>query len=146
MKHTIIFHLPIILFLGAFLACQPSTGPQKWDGEYQLYQANGCQSGELSKAAVGDSCFSYQFDADLIIDFRVSANCCPDSNRFVLSTDIRSDTIAISVQDTAANLCLCTCNYIVHAEFYDMPEDMYYVNVLAGDGQLLYKKEVWRIF
>jgi len=145
MKYTIISLLPVLLF-GAFLACQPSTESQQWGGEFQLYQANGCQSGELSKAAVGDSCFNYQFDADLILDFRVSANCCPDSNRFVLSTDIRSDTIAISVQDTAANLCLCTCNYIVHAEFYDMPEDMYYVNIVAGDGQLLYEEEVWRIF
>ncbi len=145
MRHTIISLLPVLLF-GAFLACQPSTESQQWGGEFQLYQANGCQSGELSKAAVGDSCFAYQFDTDLILDFRVSANCCPDSNRFVLSTDMRSDTIAISVQDTAANLCLCTCNYIVHAEFYDMPEDMYYVNILAGDGQLLYEEEVWRIF
>lgn len=145
MKYTIIYLLPVLLF-GAFLACQPSTESQQRGGEFHLYQANGCQSGDLSKAAVGDSCFTYQFDADLILDFCVSANCCPDSNRFVLSTDMRSDTIAISVQDTAANLCLCTCNYIVHAEFYDMPEDMYYVNILAGDGQLLYEEEVWRIF
>lgn len=145
MRHTIISLLPVLLF-GAFLACQSATESQQWGGEFQLYQANGCQSGELSKAAVGDSCFSYQFDADLILDFRVSANCCPDSNRFVLSTDIRSDTIAITVQDTAANLCLCICNYIVHAEFYDMPEDMYHVNIVAGDGQLLYEEEVWRIF
>jgi hypothetical protein len=145
MKYIIISFLPILLF-GAFLACQPSTESQKWGGECQLYQVNGCQGGELSKAAIGDSSFTYQFDSDLILDFRVSANCCPDSNRFTLQQAIQNDSITITVLDTAANLCFCDCSYIIHAEFYDMPEDMYYVDVLAGDGQLLHREEVWRIF
>ena len=145
MKYTIISFLPILL-LGAFLACEQSPEPQKWGGEYQLYQVNGCQDGELSKAATGDSCFTYQFDSDLILDFCVSANCCPDSGRFTLEQAIQNDSITITVLDTAANLCFCDCSYIIHAEFYDMPEDMYYVDILTGDGQLLYRQEVWRIF
>ena len=143
MKHKIISYMPI-LFLGAFLACQPSTEPQTWDGEYQLYQVNGCQGGGLSKSITGDSCFDYQFDTDLILDFCVNANCCPDSNRFDLSYEIKHDTIEVAVKDTAADLCRCICSYIIHAEFYDLPEDKYYVNVLTGDGQLAYEQYVHR--
>lgn len=145
MKYTIISLMPILL-LGTFLACKPSTEPREWGGEYQLYQVDGCQTIDLGKSAVGEPCFNYQFDADLILDFCMSANCCPDSNRFALSQAIQDDSITITVQDTAANLCFCDCSYTIRAEFYDMPEDKYYVNVLTADGLLLYEEEVWRIF
>jgi hypothetical protein len=138
--------LPLLL-LGLSIACKTTpTDPKEWGGQFQLAQVDGCQSGSLSKAAVGDSLFSYQFDDDLLLDFRVTGNCCPDSNRFELSHEIFGNDITIIVADTAADLCLCVCPYVIHAEFYDMPEDMYVVHVMTDDEEILHEEDVWRIF
>ncbi|UCD38293.1 MAG: hypothetical protein JSW54_02085 [Fidelibacterota bacterium] len=147
MKTTRISTLLPLLLLGLFVACNnSSTESQEWDGQFQLAQVNGCQSGSLGKASVGDSLFSYEFEDDLLIDFRVSGNCCPETDRFELSHAIVSKSITITVADTAADLCLCTCPYTIHTEFYDMPEDMYVVTVVTDDGEVLHEEDVWRIF
>jgi hypothetical protein len=36
-----------------------------------------------------------------------------------------NDTIRVIVADTAAHLCRCSCNYMLHAELYDLPLDGY---------------------
>ncbi|MFB0515089.1 MAG: hypothetical protein ACETWG_00610 [Candidatus Neomarinimicrobiota bacterium] len=146
MKTTVVSLLPILLLFGVFPACDSSTESKPWNGQVQLTPINGCQSGSLSKAFVGDSLFSYQFDDDLLLDFRVTGNCCPDSNRFVLAHEIMGKSITIIVADTAADLCFCTCSYLIHTEFYDMPEDMYVVHVVTDDGEIIHAKEVWRVF
>lgn len=126
-----------VLVLGAWLACDRSTGPEQ---EHLLYQITGCGGG-LAKSFVADSCFSYQFGTDLIIDFCVTANCCPDSNRFDLSYETRHDTIAIAVQDTAARLCRCICPYVIHAEFHELPLDHYTIQCMY-DNRVAYNEEV----
>lgn len=146
MKTIRISMLSAFVLLGLSIACKTtSTEPKEWDGQFQLVQVNGCQSGGLGKYVVGDSLFSYQFEDDLLLDFRVTANCCPDSNRFVLDQEVHGDTVTITVWDIAPDLCLCICPYLIHAEFYDMPEDKYLVRVLMGGGEVVHEEDVWRI-
>ncbi|NVM56579.1 MAG: hypothetical protein HWN51_00445 [Desulfobacterales bacterium] len=119
------------LILSAWLTCEKSTKSEPWSGEYTLFQVPGCQSNALAKSFSKDSCFTYQFDTDLLIDFYVNGNCCPDSNRFDLFSEIRHDTIAITVLDTAGRGCWCICDYIIHAEFSGLLLDSYVIDIYA---------------
>lgn len=134
----------ILLWIACiFFSCSDkSTGPENQQTAL-LYQIAGCQHGGLAKSSLSDSCFSYQFQKDLVIDFCASANCCPDSNRFRLSYGIRNDTIAVVVADTAANLCYCICGYIIHAEFRDLPLDEYLFSC-SYNGKLQYVEKLHR--
>ncbi|UCD38292.1 MAG: hypothetical protein JSW54_02080 [Fidelibacterota bacterium] len=140
----------ILFILIASFACDhftvkdESTQPDPWDGEALLYQAGGCQAASFYKTALVDS-FSYQFGDDLILDFFVSSNCCPDTNRFELFSSVDEDTIAITVVDTAQHLCHCTCPYRIHTEFIDLPLDEYTV-VVNYYGEVAYLEEVQRGF
>ncbi|MDZ7304709.1 MAG: hypothetical protein ONB44_21485 [candidate division KSB1 bacterium] len=123
--------IKFILLSWAFLSML-SCAKQPTDSENEerpvraeLRQIPGCSGHGLTKAAFADSCFSYKFTQDLVVDFCVSANCCPDSNRFQFAYEVRHDTIAVAVADTAANLCRCICDYVIHAEFSDLPRDRY---------------------
>ncbi len=138
--------LALFVFISMSAGCKSTAAPEQWDGEYLLQSINGCQRDNLAKDTIVDSCFVYQFDNDLVLDFCVTANCCPDSNRFELSQEVRNDSITITVADTAANLCDCICPYIIHVEYFDLPEDMYYVRVLMADGELVREEQIWRIF
>jgi hypothetical protein len=116
------------LALIGVLSCSDSpTKSEKEQPEVQavLRQIPGCGGHGLTKAAGGDSCFSYKFTQNLVVDFCVAANCCPDSNRFELAHVIHNDTIFVAVADTAANLCRCICNYVIHAEFAGLSRDQY---------------------
>ena len=55
----------------------------------------------------------------------LSGNCCPDSDRFAMSYDVRSDSLFVTATDTAARMCLCTCSYILQAKFANLPLDRY---------------------
>lgn len=138
MKYSSLF-IPVLI-LGLWLACDRSTGPEQ---HHLLYQISGC-GGELAKSFVADSCFTYQFDTDLVIDFCVTANCCPDSSRFALSHEIIHDNITITVQDTAARLCRCICNYVIHTEFYELPLEHYIVRVNVDTSHVAYEESVRR--
>jgi len=130
----------ILLFiLGIWVACEKVTSPKQED---LLYQIEGCNEG-IAKVFTADSCFTYQFETDLVVDFCVTANCCPDSDRFNLSSQITQNTITITVQDTASDLCLCTCPYVVHAEFYSLQLDHYFIQCMY-DGDIVYWEEVGR--
>lgn len=125
-------------------ACNDTgTNPENAQGSAKLYQIEGCQRTGVEKSFPGDSCFSYMFTEDLTVDFCVSANCCPDSNRFALSYKISGDTIAAAIADTAANLCRCTCTYVIHAEFSRLRLDRY-VLVCTYEGITVYKEGVYR--
>lgn len=104
-----------------------STQPQE---SVSLNQIPGCQHLRLNKSESSDSCFTYTFKKDLVLDFCASGNCCPDKNRFDLSSKIFNDTIQIVVKDTAQNLCKCNCNYIIHGEFKELPADRYVIKLL----------------
>jgi hypothetical protein len=82
-----------------------------------------------------DSIFSYSFSQNLILDFSAIGNCCPDSNRFTLGQEIRSDTIIITVIDTSQNLCRCNCLYMIHVEMLNLIQDNYTVRCRLGNGQ-----------
>lgn len=141
------------LLLGiAGLAClsviscsQQPTNAEKEQTEVRavLSQIPGCRNHATAKAALKDSCFSYQFAQTLVVDFCVSANCCPDSGRFDLTYEIRNDTIDVAVADTAANLCRCVCTYVIHAEFTGLRRDRYVFCCHDGDT-VMYAEAVER--
>ena len=136
----------LVVFLVTFLlnlfACSGTVTDIK-DEKSIMYQIAGCQSNGLAKTNIEDSCFTYTFNQSLIIDFCVSANCCPDSNRFELSNNIRNDTIFVAVTDTAAQLCHCICDYKIHFEKYNLPLNSYLFYCSYND-EILYAVRVIR--
>ena len=110
-------------------------------------QIPGCQNNILNKLTSGDLCFSYTFRQELDLQFCVSGNCCPDSNRYVLASKFAFDTLEIAVKDTAANLCKCICKYFIKARFEDLTKDRYIVKCVQEesiDKKVLYLQEVNR--
>ena len=91
-----------------------------------------------------DSVFTYSFENNLILDFSVSGNCCPDSNRFSVSHLFNGDTLNIVVADTALNGCRCMCPYMIEADFQDLSKDSYLVICERPSGYLLHKVRVYR--
>jgi hypothetical protein len=142
---TTLLRVRFILISGllAFSCSDKGTTPGNIQQANQLYQIPGCQRGLIPKSSGGDSCFSYQFAADLLVDFCVAANCCPDSNRFSIAARIFGDTIKVAVHDTAAQECRCLCAYAIHSEFSDLPLDRYRFICLYGDS-VKYAVEVLR--
>ncbi len=108
-----------------------------------IYQIPGCQNNLLTKSSINDSCFNYTFNQILIVDFCVSANCCPNSNRFDLSDKISNDTLFVAVTDTAAQLCHCICDYKIHFEKYNLPLNSYLFYCSYND-EILYAVRVIR--
>ena len=117
-----------IFLTSCFVSCSEDS-PIKTTNEDIVFTANqipGCNgSFTLDKVSVSGSCFSYTFDDTLKIDFCVPGNCCPDSDRFVTNYDIKSDTLFVTVADTAENLCYCICNYVIHIEVTGLPNERY---------------------
>lgn len=112
-----------------------------------LQQIPGCQKNKLDKLSSGDSCFSYTFGKNLDLQFCVSGNCCPDSNRYVLSSKFSYDTLEIAVKDTADNLCKCLCVYFIKAQFENLMKDRYIIKCVQEDiidNKVLYLQEVIR--
>ena len=110
---------------------------------YSLYQVPGCGNTGLARLSSNDSCFTYDFDRVLYLSWCVPANCCPDSNRFALSSKVRLDTIIVAVRDTAQRNCRCTCPYTICASFAELPLDRY-VFLVQYDGSLYYREVVYR--
>ena len=131
-----------------FNNCDQSTDP----GSKQDFvkQVGGCGgSASLDKVSLlTDSCFTYNFDESLITEFCVNGNCCPDTNRFAAEYDITNSTIDVYVEDIAPNLCLCICNYTMHAEFNDLTQNNYLFQVFFRESDstntLLYSENVYR--
>ena len=98
-------------------------------------QVSGCVLRGLAKGTDLDSMFTYTFDQSLSIDFSMWANCCTDSESFIVHSAIHTDTILITVVDSSQNFCDCICPYIVHVEAKDVPLDRYIVRCRMGDGK-----------
>jgi len=93
-----------------------------------LQQVSGCHYNQaLAPPNPEDSCFSWQYSSYLSVAFCVVGNCCPDHDRFSLAYSIDNDSISIAVADTAAELCQCTCPFLIRAEFHDLPLNQYAV-------------------
>jgi hypothetical protein len=123
----------ILLFITLLILFQQCEGTLTGSGKTgNLYQITGCKK-YLQKSSGIDSCFNYSFEETLKIDFCASGNCCPDSNRFLITSTISSDSIIITYADTAANLCRCICNYYIHAEFENLFNESYIVKCIRID-------------
>jgi len=137
----------LLIILGIFIminliSCSGSVSDI--DNESNLiYQVPGCQNSALMDNTASDSGFSYSFGQNLIVDFYVSANCCPDSNRFELFDRICNDTIYVTVIDTADHLCDCICNYQIHFEKCNLPLNSYLFYCKYND-EVLYAIRVFR--
>jgi hypothetical protein len=130
---TILTILTLTILL--FFSCKDrSTGPQNELIHFSSLSSK-CVSSGLGKNAFPDSIFTYTFSTTLVIDFSVSANCCPDSDRFSVSYAVTNDTIIVSVADTARNLCRCACTYMVHAEFDGLSLNHYVVRCTIFNSQ-----------
>ncbi|MBA4406369.1 hypothetical protein C0389_03755 [bacterium] len=117
------------------------------DNNVLLEQIAGCQNHKLNKSVSTDSCFTYTFRKELNLQFCISGNCCPDSNRYSLSSKILMDTIEIAVRDTARNLCRCICNYLINARFEGLNSDRYIIKCVREEfsvKEILYLKDVKR--
>lgn len=122
-------------------ACDNSTGPET--PAVFMFQAEGCRAQSGLKWAAS-ACFSYRFDDIFIVDFCAEGNCCPNSNRFKFASEIRTDTIFVTVADTAANECRCVCTYMLRAGFRDLELDSYVFICRREDESLLYSERLQR--
>lgn len=139
----LLLRLMLFLFVIYNLSCSEDslTKSSSQEVKFVSYQVGGCNHNSLGKTADNDSCFAYSFTDTLKIDFCVLGNCCPDTNRFVTNYEINSDTLVVSVSDTAANLCHCICNYTIRLEIAGLENDRYlfYCNY---DDLLEYKEQI----
>jgi hypothetical protein len=146
MKKRIIFSL--IFYVGIIISfsCDNELSSKV---QTSIYQVPGCKSNSLFKTGIDnrDSCFTYSYTEKLTVDFCVDGNCCPDSNRYSISSKILRDSITITVADTAQNLCRCICNYIIHGEFESLPKDEYFIKCILkkeGNQEITYAQTVKR--
>lgn len=129
----------IVLFL---ITCSGSVTEMENNDSF-IYQIPGCQNQSLARTTMEDSCFTYEFKDKLIIDFCVVANCCPDTDRFSISSFVNDDTITVTVVDTAANLCDCVCEYIIHSEFDELFSNEIFF-ICYFNNEILYQKSLIR--
>jgi hypothetical protein len=127
----IIFGFLVVLCLSCK---EKATNPETQTPISFSSQYSKCLSHGLAKARGLDSLFTYTFVDSLVIDFSVNANCCPDSNRFIVTHSIGTDTLIISVADTARSLCNCICLYMIHASFGNLSKDNYTVRCRVGNS------------
>ncbi len=109
---------------------------------FSFRQVPGCLATSNTRDATPDSCFRYAFDDEtLSLEFCVTGNCCPDTDRFDVSIRVSQTVIGIAVADTAANLCRCICPYLLQVEIRDLMLNEYQVNCDA-DSVRLYSETV----
>ncbi len=113
----------LCLLLQACLRSTTDPGP----ASFFSARSSSCMAQPVGSVHALDSVFIYSFKDSLVLDFSVIANCCPDSNRFSISQVTGTDTLVITVADTAMNLCRCVCPYLIHARFEGLPQDRYIV-------------------
>ncbi len=81
-----------------------------------------------------DSVFTYSFHQNLEMSFSIIADCCSDSNRFVVSYSLSADTIIISITNTAIISCNCICRRLIQAEIMNLPGNHYIIRCQLGQG------------
>jgi hypothetical protein len=138
MWRLVIYGVLLCAAITMFACSEKSTKPTT---ESLIYQDGRCRQGDTRAGYIDDSCFSSEFAQNLLIDFCVLANCCPDTNRFALGSLIKGDTIVLTAVDTAANLCKCECPYRIHAEFQSLPLSRYLV-LCSYNGVIVYRDTV----
>lgn len=137
--------LTIMIAVFSILKCSDEVVQSTLKSSF--YQVKGCNKVALGKVTGESPCFNYTFNEKLVLEFCVSGNCCPDSNRFETRALVEKDTITITVKDIAPNLCKCMCNYFVHGEIESLQAESYTVKCLLDEGssfKLLYLETVKR--
>jgi len=137
-----------IICILCFSCKEKSANPENQGPVSVSFESSKCMGSVLGKTSASDSVFTYTFTDMLIIDFSVTGNCCPDSNRFSVSSIAGTDTILIAVIDTAQNLCRCLCRYMIHSEFANLPNDHYVVRCTIappdGESEQIHCADVYR--
>ncbi|MEW6196745.1 MAG: hypothetical protein AB1521_16485 [Bacteroidota bacterium] len=140
---VLLFSVVLVIFAG----CSDSVTSDE-NSKASIKQVGGCTSAAFKKdAGQTDSCFSYEFHNDLKVQFCAPGNCCPDSNRFTGEYRISTDTIVVTIEDTAANLCKCMCNYNIRAELEGLLLNRYLFKVEKQDSsyrQTLYSEYIYK--
>ncbi|MBN1301564.1 MAG: hypothetical protein JW995_10155 [Melioribacteraceae bacterium] len=144
--HNHIFMTVAVLMIFA-LSCSEVLEPV-YSTQVKIAQIGGCVSAANTRnSSMGDSSFFYEFKDMLKVEFWLSGNCCPDSDRFASDYRISNDTIFVTMADTAANLCRCICNYNIVAEFSNLAFDRYLFQVRREDWisrYIFYSEYVFR--
>jgi len=146
---AIVLSLLALLALGVVGQVRAEQPELEQTGERVVleYSSSGCQLDEHEEADTGQrgpsrpegQVLRYSFSDDLQIEFTVLANCCPDSNRFKITSWSESNHLYVAVADTAPSLCRCVCPYVVSVQFLDLPEDGYFIEAVpSDDGQELF--------
>jgi len=110
-------------------------------------QIPGCVSHGMNKISATDTNFVWTFTDRLVLDFGLLADCSIDSIRFATSHSISNDTIYVVSVDTATQNEYCICDYIIHAEFENLPLDHYVIictQIDNGTRIVVYAKDVYR--
>ena len=119
-----------LLSLQAFSCKDRMTGPEAGTPIFYSWAASNCLSTVpyvRGGQGAGDSVFFYTFADNLVLNFQIAANCCPDSNRFDVAAVAGSDTIVVTIGDTATGFCRCLCRYMIHVVYNNLPGDHYVV-------------------
>ncbi|HTY58442.1 MAG TPA: hypothetical protein VMF59_06470 [Bacteroidota bacterium] len=122
------------LSLLSFSCKDRMTGPDSGSPIFYSWAASACL-GTLPNVRAslgpGDSLFFYTFADNLVLNFQVAASCCPDTNRFFVTAAAGTDTIVVTVRDTAGGVCRCVCGYMIHVVYNNLPGDHYVVRCIV---------------
>jgi hypothetical protein len=92
------------------------------------FQSSTCiKTYKLSKDIKSDSIFTWSFGKELDVTFSVQANCLPETNRFACSYTVSHDTVIITAADTARDVAMCDCHYLIQATIRELTMDSCYV-------------------
>jgi hypothetical protein len=113
------------------------TAPGAMSPVFYSWAASNCLNtvpNVRAERSAADSVFFYTFSDNLVLNFQVTANCCPDSNRFFVTAAAGTDTIVVTVGDTASGACRCLCYYMIHVVYNNLPGDHYVVRCIVCSG------------
>ncbi|MFC2083574.1 hypothetical protein ACFLS9_00810 [Bacteroidota bacterium] len=127
------------LILFTFMVCiscseESTSVDEKEEPTNSFYQVPGCASSPLMKTIQDSTCFFYSFFDTLKVDLCLPSNCCPENNRFDSSFLLDGSTIKFTVLDTAAHLCDCICDYVIHTEIDGLTKNEYTFKCIYYDS------------
>ncbi len=108
-----------------YQSCSVNDTAKSEENEIRLFAKQSHCNMILGKVSNSDSIFTYSFNDTLNVDFGIWGNCCPDSNRFVTDCKLKSDTLFITVKDTAKDGCWCNCPYTIHLTILGLTKEEY---------------------
>ena len=129
----VVLYFSIVSMTGFLLHCsEESSDAVNEDNTVVICQIGGCAKHPASFYSP-DSCLSYRFSDTLLVEFCLAGNCCPDSDRFLITTRISGDTIFVVAADTSGSNCYCECTYIIQARFTGLQLPRYVFHCLRAD-------------